>query len=203
MRALLVPIALFLLVAAPASAVRTAAEHSCLTSLSRPAGRTSRQDVKSRALLLSLRGGAAAETNKPANDEKKKSPFGLPALIGPTLYGHMDCVPFIMYFAYFAHVLEGTASNVYASVGIFHTLHSLATDYDGKGSWFQRLLGVNIAVPMWTMYWFDVIISGIFIVLPSYIDGYTDETTTLVVRAAALGGLLFYFPFAESGSVKN
>ena len=92
MRALLVPIALFLLVAAPASAVRTAAEHSCLTSLSRPAGRTSRQDVKSRALLLSLRGGAAAETNKPANDEKKKSPFGLPATIGPTLYSHMDYV---------------------------------------------------------------------------------------------------------------
>ena len=100
-------------------------------------------------------------------------------------------------------MLEGTASKVYKAVGVFHTLHSLATDYEGKGSWLQRLIGINIAVPLWTMYWFDAIVTAVFLMLPNYIDGYTDETATSLIRGAALGGLLFFFPFAESGSVKD
>ena len=147
-------------------------------------------------------GGAAAATKKKMKNvgsNNKKSPFGLPVLVGPTLYGHLDFIPFVGYFWFFNTVLQGTAKKVYATVGIFHTLHSLATDYDGKGSWFQRLLGIPIVVPKWTMYWFDILIPVVFAILPSVIDGY-DEKTTMIIRCTALGGLVGFFPFCSADS---
>jgi hypothetical protein len=135
-------------------------------------------------------GGEGQKRKGGAVGTKKRSIFGLPVLIGPTLYGHLDFISFVLYFGYYANVFEGMASKVFSAVGIFHSLHGLATNYEGKGSWLQRLLGINISVPKWTMYWFDIIASATLAVLPSFIDGYTDETATMMTRVGGLSGCL-------------
>jgi len=134
-----------------------------------------------------------------ATSTTKKSPLGLPAIFGATLYGKLDAIPFALFFAVLANILEGTAQKVYAFIGILHTLLAFVTNYDGSGSIVQRYLKVDVGVSMSIMYWFDLLAATVFILLPSYVDGYTDEKLTFALRSNALSGLLFFFPFSEVG----
>jgi len=150
---------------------------------------------------LKLRGGGGRNNNKKKTvaTSKKKSPLGLPAIIGATLYGKLDAIPFALFFAVLANILEGTAQKVYAFIGILHTLLAFVTNYDGSGSMLQRYLKVDIGVSMSIMYWFDILAATVFILLPSYVDGFTDEKLSFALRLSTLSGLLFFFPFSEVG----
>ena len=146
--------------------------------------------IKKKAAALNI------NTNNRSKEiiQKKKSPFGLPALVGRTLYSHLDFIPFILYFAYYTPRLEGTAQQIYLGIGILHTLNSVATDYDGNGSLVQRLFGIPslMAFPQWIHYWGDFGLSLLLLVLAAggLVDGYNGHELELVLGNVAL--LLFY-----------
>ena len=127
--------------------------------------------------------------------------FGLPILIAPWLYRQLDFIPFACFFGYLSVALDGTASKLLAGLAVFHTLHSIVTDYEGNGkSLVQRLFGSNVfSLPLSVMYYFDAMVAIAFIFLPMYMDGFNDPTATLLVQKVT-PLLLLLLPFTDNGT---
>ena len=142
--------------------------------------------------IVSLRAGSVKNKSVPTSSNKGKSPFGLPGLVDSTLYSHLDFVPFVIFFAVLARVSDGTARKVAMGLGIFHTIHAILTDYDGSGSWAQKVFGrKNMpGLDIVFMYVFDVAAATAFFFLPNFIE--CTETTAMIFKVAGLSGIPFF-----------
>jgi hypothetical protein len=98
---------------------------------------------------------------------KKHPIYGTP-LLQPYLYAWVDLIIGAAYTPFALTALTGTAQKVYATIGVFHFMLLILTDY-------ATYIPINVPeVPLIYMNMLDYFVVGADITLPFLIDGFGD-----------------------------